>query len=138
MLILLSLVSVIGISIGTYTFFHRAATEQVYAYNCGIIDYKPTSLTPYCADAGAGVANLQWDTWNSESATGVGQYAINLCQPNCAAGKWKYADVKVTLTKSVVDKGKRVLTRIDIVTSDNKNLPQSDSPKLGWDLKLAR
>ena len=138
MLILLTLISVIGISIGTYTFFHRAATEQVYVYNCKIIDYKPTSLTRNCADAGAGVGQIEWDTWTASGAAGVGRYAINLCDPNCAGGKWNYADVKVTLSKSVRDEGKKVLSRIDIATVDGKNLPRRNSPKLGWDLGLAR
>lgn len=138
MLILLTLISVIGISIGSYTFFHRAASQQVYVYKCGIIDYKPMSLTEFCADAGAGVAQIEWETWAASGATGVGQYAINICNPSCAGGKWKYADVKVALSKTVHEKGKKVLSRIDIVTVDGKNLPQSTSPKLGWDLGLAR
>lgn len=138
MLILLTLISVIGISIGTYTFFHRAANEQVYVYRCGTIDYKPASLTEFCANAGAGVAQIEWERWAAGGATGVGQYGINLCDPSCASGKWKYADVKVALSKTVREEGKKVLSRIDIVTVDGKNLPERKSPKLGWDLNLAR
>lgn len=92
-------------------------------------------MTPYCADAGAGVGNLEWDTWSAQGATGTGLYGINLCTPTCADGKWKFADVKVTLSKSVVSNGKTILSRIDIVSKDNKNLPQSDSPSFGWDLE---
>lgn len=135
MIILLALVSVIGISFGTFTFFQRAATEEVYVYNCGIIDFKPTSLTPYCADAGVIVGNIEWDKWGAEKATGVGQYAVNLCKPTCTDGTWKIAKVEIVLTKSVVDNGKKVLSRIDIVTSDKTNLPQRTSPRYGWDLE---
>lgn len=124
-----------GLGIGTYTFFHRAANEQVYTYNCGLVDFKPTSMTQFCADAGAGVADIEWDRWLETGATGTGQYAINLCDPSCAEGKWKFADVKVKLSKSVRDQNKKILSRIDIVTIDGKNLPQNSSPNLGWDLE---
>lgn len=135
LLIVLTIVTVLGISIGSITYFNHALLEHVYVYNCGIIDYKPTSMTPYCADAGAGVGNLEWDTWGARGATGTGLYGINLCDPNCAEGKWKFADVNVTLSKSVAAKGKTILSRIDIITKDKKNLPQANSPSLGWDLE---
>ena len=137
LLILLTLISVIGISIGTYTFFHRAATEQIYVYNCGIVDFKPTSLTQFCANAGAGVTDIEWDRWSESGASGTGQYAINLCEPTCADGKWKFADVKVALSRSVQDQNKKVLSRVDLVTIDGKNLPESSSPKLGWNLEVS-
>lgn len=135
LLIVLSIITVVGISLGTVTFLNRAILEHVYVYNCGIIDYKPQSMTPYCADAGAGVGNLEWDSWGAKGATGTGLYGVNLCVPTCAAGKWKFTDVNVSLSKSVKANGKTVLTRIDIVTQDKKNLPQSQSPKYGWDLE---
>ncbi len=135
LVIVLAIVTVIGISLGAITYFNRALLEHVYVYNCGIIDYKPQSMTPYCADAGAGVGNLEWDSWSSKGATGTGLYGINLCDPTCAKGKWKFANVNVTLSKAVKADGKTILSRIDIVTQDNKNLPQSNSPKFGWDLE---
>jgi hypothetical protein len=135
LLIVLTIITVVGISLGTITYFNRALLEHVYVYNCGIVDYKPTSMTPYCADAGADVGNLEWDTWGAKGATGTGLYGINLCEPNCAEGKWKFADVNVTLSKSVTANGKTILSRIDIVTKDKTNLPQSNSQSLGWDLE---
>lgn len=135
LLIMLSIITVVGISLGTITYFNRALLEHVYVYNCGIVDYKPQSMTPYCADAGAGVGNLEWDSWGSKGATGTGLYGVNLCEPTCADGKWKFADVNVTLSNSIKAHGKTILTRIDIITKDKKNLPQSNSASLGWDLE---
>lgn len=134
-MIVLAIVTVIGISLGTITYFNRALLEHVYVYNCGIVDYKPQSMTPFCADAGAGVGNLEWDSWGSKGAIGTGLYGVNLCDPTCADGKWKFADVNVALSKTVKADGKMILTRIDIVTKNYANLPQSDSPKYGWDLE---
>ena len=125
----------VGISLGTITFLNHAILEHVYVYNCGIIDYKPQTLTPFCADADVAVGNLEWDTWGAKGATGTGLYGVNLCVPTCAAGKWKFTAVKVLLSKSVRAKGKTVLTRVDVVTPDNKNLPQGNSPRYGWNLE---
>ncbi len=135
MLVALSIVTVVGISLGMITFLNRAVLEHVYVYNCGIVDYKPQSMTPYCADAGAGVGNLSWDTWGAKGASGTGLYGVNLCTPTCADGKWKFADVDVKLSKSVKTNGKTVLSRIDIVTTDHKNLPEAHSDSMGWDLE---
>lgn len=135
LVIVLAIVTVIGISLGAITYFNRALIEHVYVYNCGIIDYKPQTLTPYCADAGTGVGNIEWDGWTAKGATGAGLYAVNLCQPTCADGKWKTSEVNVALSKSVKVGGKIILTRIDVVSKDNTNLPQTHSPKFGWDLE---
>jgi hypothetical protein len=135
LIIILAIISVIGITFGGYTYIHRASIEMAYVYNCGIVDFKPDSLTPYCADAGAGITGIDWETWNANGATGTAEYTVNTCEPNCASGTWKYAEVTFTLTKPVRDKGKTVLSRIDIATKDGKNLPLSNSPSLGWDLE---
>jgi hypothetical protein len=135
LLIVLAIITVVGISLGTITFFNRAILEHVYVYNCGIVDYKPQSMTPHCGDARAGVGNLEWDSWGAKGATGTGRYGVNLCHPSCVAGKWKFDDVNVSLSKKIVANGKTILTRIDIITKERKNLPQSNSPSLGWDLQ---
>ena len=134
-MIVLAIITVVGISLGTITYFNRALLEHVYVYNCGIIDYKPQSMTQYCGNAGAGVGNLEWDSWGAKGATGTGLYGVKLCDPNCAQGKWKLADVNVSLSKTIAANGKTILTRIDIITKDRKNLPQRYSPSLGWDLE---
>lgn len=134
LLILLSVISLTAIVVGAITFINRAALEHVYAYNCGIIDYKPESLTPICGDAHEGVANIEWDTWSSTGATGVGSYGINLCKPTCANDTWKFADVNLTLSKVIDSKGKKILTHIEIISQDKKNLPKKSSAKYEWDL----
>jgi hypothetical protein len=134
LLAVLSLISVAAITFGIFTYLHRAVSEQVYVYNCGLVDYKPVSLTKYCADEGVAVGDIQWDTWGAKGATGVGKYAINPCVPNCVLGTWKNADVKVRLTKSVESKGKKILTQIAVTTTDGKNLPLGKSPSDHWEL----
>jgi hypothetical protein len=135
LLILLTLVTLIGLSFGTVKYIQRAASEHVFAYNCGIVDYKPTSLTPVCANTSVIVANIHWEKWSKDLATGTAQYGVNMCNPDCATSAWTYASVEIQLTKSILDKGKRILTRIDYVTADKQNLPLSNSDKGGFVLQ---
>ena len=124
LVIVLAIITVVGISLGTVTYFNRALLEHIYVYNCGIVDYKPQSMTQFCADAGAGVGNLEWDSWGAKGATGAGLYGVNLCNPTCADGKWKLADVNVSLSKAISVNGKTILTRIDIITKDKSLIYQ--------------
>jgi hypothetical protein len=58
------------------------------------------------------------------------------CEPSCVAGTWKYAKVNITLSKPVKDKGKTVLSRIDVQTQDPKELlPLLKTSDEGWDLE---
>ncbi len=134
LVIVLSLVTVIGISLGGYTYVHRAATSQIYAFNCGLMDYKPTTLTQYCADAGAGVSDITWDNWDANGAIGTGRYAINDCEPTCVAGKWHYADVNIRLSALVHKGGKPAFTHISYKTVDGKKLPLGKTSSEEWDL----
>ncbi len=131
------LATLIGVSYGGYTFIHRAVTSQAYVTNCGMQDYKPTTIIKFCADAGVGIGAIEWNTWSAKGATGEGKYQINDCQPTCVAGKEHFADVNVTLSKSKVINGKPTLTRIEVKTKDGKNLPLSNSSTDSWPLELA-
>lgn len=136
LLVLLSIISVTGLFVGAYSFIHRAASEQVYVFNCGVIDFKPNSLTQFCADANVGVADIKWETWGANGATASATYALNNCEPTCVAGTWKYADVKISLSKPVTSQGKTVLSRLDLKTTDSKEmLPMGTTNKGGWDLE---
>ena len=67
--------------------------------NCiGPARNRPSTITLACADAGIGIQDLTWTTWTSEGATGQGVLWLNLCQPNCAAGKVAHYPVRVTLS----------------------------------------
>ena len=131
------LATVVGMGYGGYTFINRAVTSQVYVSSCGMQDYKPSAIIKFCADAGVGIDEIVWTTWNAKGATGEGKYQINDCKPTCVAGKLYYADVTLTLSKTKTINGKPTLTFIAIKTKDGKNLPLSDSPLDSWPMELA-
>jgi hypothetical protein len=41
---------------------------------------------------------MTWAAWTSSDATGTGLLWLNLCQPDCAAGKLAHYPVRVTLS----------------------------------------
>ena len=87
---------------------------QVFANNCGIPSYKPTSLTQFCADAGTEVAKIHWNSWSATSASGTGILAINSCDPYCAAGKIYQSKVNIRLTHLVKTHGREYLLNVSV------------------------
>ncbi len=131
------LATVVGVSFGAYTFVNRAVTSQVYVTNCGIQDFKPNSLTKFCADAGVLVDSIEWQSWSKDGAYGKGIYHINDCEPTCVEGKFHEAQILVTLSKVKTIQGKPTLTFITVTTEDKKNLPLANSATDAWPLELA-
>ena len=131
------LATVVGLSIGGYTFINRAVTSQVYVTNCGILDYKPTAILKFCGETSEGIDKIQWLTWSAEGATGTGLYQINDCQPTCKVGKIYFAEVQIVLSKSKIISGKPALTFIAIESSTGSKLPLSNSSKAAWPMELA-
>jgi|GEM_PF-1065299 len=131
------LATIIALGFGGYTFVNRAVTTQVYVTNCGILDYKPSVILKFCADAGVGIGQIEWSSWSAEGGQGTGTYEINDCSPTCVDGKRHYADVEIILSKPKTIDGKKALTFISITTKDGKKLPLSQSPNDEWPLELA-
>jgi len=131
------LATIVGISLGAYAFVNRAVSTQVYVTNCDMQDYKPESITKFCADGGVTIASIEWESWSKNGASGKGIYYANDCEPSCAEGKFHEANVVITLSKIKSINGKPTLTFIDVATEDKKELPLSDSWQDGWPLELA-
>jgi len=102
-----------------------AATPPSYVNDCGYPEYKPQSLTQYCADAGTCVTKIKWSSWTSTRAVGTGSYYANQCDPNCADGKLLWAKVKVVLSGAKFTHGKRYLMRVTVSSINGKPLPEA-------------
>ncbi|MEN9906837.1 MAG: hypothetical protein RL475_1035 [Actinomycetota bacterium] len=132
------LATVIGLSLGAYSFISNARANHIYTVTCGIIDYKPSVFFQTCADGGIAVGEMEWESWSQDGARGKGTYAINDCLPDCATGKLSKSAVTVVLTgNSPLDevRGKRVLNQITITTVDKKPLPLHSSNTDSWVLE---
>lgn len=60
---------------------------------------RPGDIVIACADGGLGVEKLTWTRWGTITATGHGELYENLCQPNCAEGKFGTYPVLVRLSR---------------------------------------
>jgi hypothetical protein len=110
-----------------------AATPPSYFNDCGYPEYKPQSLTEFCADAGNGVTKIKWSSWTSTKAVGTGSFFVKLCDPNCADGKVVWAKAKVVLSGAKVTRGKRYLMNVTVSSTNGKPLPgESKSTSIRW------
>ena len=110
-----------------------AATPPSYFNDCDYPEYKPQSLTEFCADAGNGVTKIKWSSWTSTKAVGTGSFYVKLCDPNCADGKVAWAKAKVVLSGSKFTRGKRYLMNVTVSSVNGKPLPgEFKSKTISW------
>ena len=92
-------VAVAAVAIPTTAASAQNTNLRVFVSNCEKQVYKPKSITVFCADAGVVITKVKYSSYGAKKATGTGTAAVNLCEPNCAAGKTKNFKVKFTLSK---------------------------------------
>lgn len=120
----------------TYFQSHKSINKstEVFVWDCVSPEYKPKSITLTCADGGWSIQAITWSSWSAQGASGNGIWRENLCQPNCAKGKFTEVRVKIKLTGLTPFKGKFYLRTIDITTNNGKDFPEKKSEALNWDL----
>lgn len=129
------LATVVGISVGGYSFIKNARENHVYTLTCGIVDYKPGVFFKSCADGGIAVGQIEWESWSKAGAHGKGIYAVNDCTPDCAQGTLIQVPVDITLTGNNpldIVRNKKVLNKLEIKSLEKKFLPYSSSNRQTW------
>ena len=106
--------------------------SEVLSFICELVMAKPSEATPYCADFGVAILDIEWSTWQASGATGKGTYRANDCDPNCAEGTIYSTQVDVRLDELYTD-GSRYFLRYLSFTSE-KPLPLSGQYSGGWDV----
>jgi hypothetical protein len=97
-----------------------SSSPKVYIDNCGKHVMHPKKLTTACADGNYYLAKLKWKNWGKTSSTSDGWAHANLCQPNCAAGKFHKYPVAVKAWKKAACHGRHDYTRLTIGYTKNK------------------
>jgi hypothetical protein len=64
----------------------RSAGQAVIDACTGPAVRAPKDLVLFCGDGNDEVSGLNWKGWGDSSTHASGTVAVNLCQPNCAAG----------------------------------------------------
>ena len=126
-------ITILALSASFLTTHATATTPPSYFNDCGYPEYKPQSLTEFCADAGNGVTKIKWSSWTSTKAVGTGSFYVKLCDPNCADGKVVWAKAKVVLSGAKFTRGKRYLMNVTVTSANGKPLPgESKSTSIRW------
>jgi hypothetical protein len=108
--------------------------SQVLTWDCEYPEYKPEIIMIYCGDGGAYIDKITWKSWSKEGASGTGEYYKNLCEPDCADGKFVHAPVEVSLTVLTPRKGKYYLRTLDMSSVSGKAFPWGESGVFEWDV----
>ena len=120
-----------------YFFQNREADikpNQVLTWDCEYPAYRPETIMIYCGDGGAYIDKITWNTWSKKGARGIGEYHRNLCEPNCADGKFVQAPVTIRLTELTPRKDKFYLRTLDMSSTSGKDFPWGESGVFEWDV----
>ena len=110
-----------------------SAASPLKITNCNQASSRPTSVTLTCADGNTVLKGLKWSSFGGASAQAKGTFTINLCEPNCAAGK--NASYPVTAKASgqrSCKKGLRVYSKLTLQFTGRA--PKSASRLKSWSL----
>jgi hypothetical protein len=113
--------------------FGKSYARDIYTYDCEIAEQRPSQITRFCADGGASVYDITWNTWSYNGATGEGIYTEKLCEPNCAEGESAEVPVDVYLSGIEVIDGRKILRNISVNTRNGELLANGDT-YADWDV----
>lgn len=113
---------------------NTASSSEIYTWDCEYPEVMPEAITITCADGGQYIDGISWQTWGSTGAQGTGAYHVNDCDPNCAEGNFRTAEVKIELSKLTQYKGENYLRSMVFSTLSQENLPESGLNFYEWDV----
>ena len=101
-------------------------------FTCELIVAKPKEVTPYCADFGISIADIEWKIWRATGAMGTGVHFANDCKPNCAEGKVSQVPVLINLDGLFTDDQRYFLRYLTF--TERGELPKAQKINGTWDL----
>jgi hypothetical protein len=95
----LAAAAVAAVAVPASTAAAQNTNLRVFVSNCEKQVYKPKTITVFCADAGVVIKKIKYSSYGAKTAAGTGTAVVNLCEPDCAAGKTKNYKVKLKLSR---------------------------------------
>lgn len=110
-----------------------SASSPLKINNCVKASSRPKSLTLACGDGNTVLKGLKWSSFGGASAQAKGTFTIDLCEPNCAAGKAASFPVTVTASSPRNCKGGlRVYNKLTLAFKGKK--PKTEGSLTRWTL----
>jgi hypothetical protein len=69
--------------------------------NCTHSQVRPSTIVLACADYNLELTKLHWSSFGGSTARGSGEYYVNDCTPDCAAGKFHSYPIELALSAAV-------------------------------------
>jgi hypothetical protein len=113
--------------------FGKSYARDIFTYDCEIAEQRPSQITRFCADGGASVNDITWQTWGYNGATGKGTYSENLCEPSCAEGTRVEVPVDIYLSGVETIDGRKILRYLSVNSSNGDLFPNGEM-YANWDV----
>lgn len=68
--------------------------------NCTKSQVRPSAIIIACADDNLSLTRLRWSSFGGTTAHGSGEYYVNDCTPDCAAGRFHSYPIELVLTRA--------------------------------------
>ncbi len=95
--------------------------------DCTKSQVRPDTIVLACADFNLELTKLRWSTFGEASAHATGQYHVNDCTPNCAAGRFHSYPIELVASAAKVCADKFDDYRHAMVTFTGKRPPGQKS-----------
>jgi opacity protein-like surface antigen len=79
--------SALAVALISFGVMAASAASPVKITNCFKASSRPKTVTLTCGDGNTVLKGLAWSSYGGSTAQAKGTFVINLCEPNCAAGK---------------------------------------------------
>jgi len=68
--------------------------------NCTKSQVRPSAIIIACADDNLSLTRLHWSSFGGTTARGSGDYYVNDCTPDCAAGRFHSYPIELVLSRA--------------------------------------
>lgn len=68
--------------------------------NCTKSQVRPSAIIIACADDNLSLTRLHWSSFGGTTAHASGEYYVNDCTPNCAAGRFHSYPIELVLSRA--------------------------------------
>lgn len=118
---ILSLLMVAGCGVVGNSGSSSAGNQETFISECGYgYAQKPSQITLTCGDGGMYIDEIEYSSWDNNSASATGIFFSNDCDPDCASGSLISNPVKIKISGTKQDANGTVIFTDLAITAENE------------------